>query len=81
MHLADDRVARHAAQAARNLTRTQAFGPEFLKQFNPLVSPSHGLASSNWTRNPPVCLETAFENSELLLGLTARARRSTHDIL
>ncbi len=81
MHLADDRIARHAALAAHNLTRTQALGPKFLKQFNPLVSPSHGFASSNWTQNPPVCLETAFENSELLLGLTARARRSTHDIL
>ena len=49
-----------AAEDTGDLARAQSLGPEFLQQFNPLVSPSHGLASSNWTQNPPVCLETAF---------------------
>src|SRR5688500_17698999 len=71
MHLADDGIARHPAQSSGDLTCAQALGPKFLQQFNPLVSPAHGLASSNWTQNPPVCLETAFKK----LRITAEIDR------
>src|SRR5262249_39692049 len=46
VHLADDRVARDAAEFARDLTGGKPVGPQLLQQLDPLVSPRHALSSS-----------------------------------
>jgi hypothetical protein len=43
MYLADDSVARDAAETARNLTGAQTISPEFLQEFDAFIIPGHAL--------------------------------------
>ena len=43
MHLADDGVARDAAELRSDLARRQAVGPKLLSHFDAFVGPAHAL--------------------------------------